>query len=190
MSARGVGRVALVALAIGMVAVVGETSGVAPAWAVVVGVAVALSGAPPVAPRGLTAVAAGGGALLALWLLTWAGASAGLAAAGTAGLLVAAAGLARLRDDPRAPALAVLLGGGTVLAGAHVAGATGAADVAPALGGLVAGLLPVQVAEILTGLRATRHAPPPDAADGREDPDAAGGQEDPVPTADHGAAGS
>lgn len=155
MNARAVGRVALIAVAIGVIAVIGEASGVAPAWAVLLGVAVSLTGAPPVAPRGVAAIAAGGTALLTLWLLTGAGAPAELAAAVTAGLVVGGAGLARLRDDPRLPALAVLLGGGTVLAGAEVAGAegVGVAAVAPALGGLVAGLLPMLVSEVLTGLR-------------------------------------
>lgn len=158
MNARAVGRVALIAVAIGVIAVIGEASGVAPAWAVLLGVAVSLTGAPPVTPRGVAAIAAGGTALLALWLLAGAGASAELAAAATAGLVVGGSGLARLRDDPRVPALAVLLGGGTVLAGARVAGAVGFAEVAPALGGLVAGLLPMLVGEVLTGLRDVREA--------------------------------
>jgi hypothetical protein len=182
MSARAVGRVALIAVAIGLIAVVGEASGVAPAWAVLLGVAVSITGVPPVAPRGLTAVATGAVALLALWALAGAGLSPELAAAATAGLVVAGAGVARLRDDPRAPALAVLLGGGTVLAGAQVAGGTALAEVAPALAGLVAGLLPMQVGEIVTGLPAAR-----DRSDARaQDRDGAATDRGRVRTVDHG----
>lgn len=157
MSARSVGRVALIAVVVGLIAVIGEASGVAPAWAVLIGVAVSITGAPPVAPRGVTAVATGAAAVVALWALAVVGLSSELAAAATAGLVVAGAGLARLRDDPRVPALAVLLGGGTVLAGARVVGGTGVAEVAPALAGLVAGLLPMQVGEVITGLRDARN---------------------------------
>lgn len=158
MSTRAMGRVAVVGLAIGLIAAIGEASGVAPAWAVLAGFAVSVHGAPPVAPRAVTALAAGLAGLAVLSLTAGAGASTAPAAALTAAVLVTGAGLARLRDDSRVPALAVLLGGSTVLAGAHVSGGTGVADVAPALAGLLAGVLPMQVGELVTDLRA-RHFP-------------------------------
>ncbi len=155
MNARAVGRITLIAIAVGGIALVGEASGVAPAWAVLAGLAVSVTGAPPVVHRGVTTLGTAVAVAMVLAVLDGAGAPMSLAVAVVTVVVVAGAGIARLRDDARAPALAVLLGGGVVLAGVHVAGAVGVAEVAPALGGLVAGLLPMQVGEVVSALRAS-----------------------------------
>lgn len=153
MNAASLVRVGLVAVAVAVIAGVGETTGLAAAWAVVVGVAISLSGRGPVAPRGLTSVVGAAVAMALLGLLT-----PGIGEAGAAGvvvaLVVAATGMLRVVDDPRMPAVALLLGGGTALAQAQVAGDTGLHATAPALAGLVAGLVPMQLAEILGRARA------------------------------------
>lgn len=162
MTPRAVGRVVLIAVAVGLLALVGATSGAAAAWAVPIGVAVSLLGEPPVAPRAVTAL---GGAVLA-----WAALGAGLAVSGSLAVgsavavtvLVAATGLLTLRERPMTTAGAVLVGGAVVLGGAQLAGGAGLADVAPAVGGLLLGLLPMQVGEVVAALRRSRGGPATD----------------------------
>lgn len=154
MNPRAVGRVLLIGLAVGVVAGVGEASGVAPAWAVLLGLAVSVVGRPPVVHRGVTALVGGVGTFAALRALGAAGAEGGLAMALVVAVLVVAAGLLRLRDDERHPAWALLVGGGVLLAGVEAADVTVLAEIAPALGGLAAGLLPMLVGEVVAGVRA------------------------------------
>jgi hypothetical protein len=154
MTLRAAGRVLVAGIVVALAAGVGEASGLAPAWAVLAGVAVSVMGSPPVIHRGVTAVAGGAITLLALLLTPAAGSALGTAV--TAGVLAVAGGLVHLRADGRAPAWALLLGGGTVLAGSQVADATTLPHLAPALAGLVVGLLPMQIAEVVAQVRRGR----------------------------------
>lgn len=156
MTARGVGRIVAVALAVGLLALLGGLAGVASAWAVPIGVAVSVLGRPPVAPRALTTLGGGIVALVVHAAVTGATDAEVVGAAVAVTVLMVAAGLLAQRDDPRTPSWAVLVGGATVLAGAQVAGAHALGDVAPALGGLIVGILPMQVGEIVGQLRRRR----------------------------------
>lgn len=159
MSARAVGHVLLVGLAVGLLALVAAASDLAAVWAVPIGVAVSILGEPPAVRRGLATLAGGLGALAVLWAAGGLTGSEEVAAALTVASLVVAAGLLRLTRERGAPAWTVLIGGATVLAGAQLAGGGHLADVAPALGGLILGLLPMQVGEVVILLRRPQARP-------------------------------
>jgi hypothetical protein len=149
MSRSNVARVLLIALLVAVVAGAGEATGLAPAWAVLAGVAVAAAGAPPVVHRGVTALAGGLLALLLALALPGATSGSGWTAALAVGLLAAAGGLLQLRADPRVRAWPLLVGGATVLSAASGTEGPGVEALAPGLTGLAAGLLPLQVAEVV-----------------------------------------
>ena len=153
MTPRAVGRVLLIGAAIGVLGVVAAVSDLAAVWAVPIGVAVSILGEPPAVRRAVATLAAGLVTVVLLWAATGLGASPEVAAGLSVGLLVVLAGLLRLRGEEPAPAWTVLIGGATVLAGAQLAGGSHLADVAPALGGVILGLLPMQVGEVLVVLR-------------------------------------
>jgi hypothetical protein len=153
MTARAVGRVVLIGAGVGLLALVAAASDLAAVWAVPIGVAVSILGEPPAVRRGVATLLAGLVTVALLGAATGLGASQDIAAGLTVGVLVVLAGLLRLRDEVPAPAWTVLVGGATVLAGAQVAGGAHLADVAPALGGLILGLLPMQIGEVVVALR-------------------------------------
>jgi hypothetical protein len=150
---RAVGRVALVGVGVGLLALVAAASDLAAVWAVPIGVAVSILGEPPAVRRGVATLAAGLVTVALLGVATGLGASPDVAAGLSVGVLVVLAGLLRLGGEVPAPAWTVLVGGATVLAGAQVAGGGHLADVAPALGGLILGLLPMQIGEVVVALR-------------------------------------
>lgn len=159
MSARGVARVGVVGIVLGLLAALGEVAGLAVAWAVIVGVAVAVAGSPPVVFRGFTVLvgAIGGIALLRVaGTLVDGGVDHPAVVGLTAGTLMVAAGLLRLHDDERLPAWALLVGGGATVAGAQLASSAAVLDLVGVVTGLVLGLVPAQVGEVVDGVRRAR----------------------------------
>jgi hypothetical protein len=153
MTARAVGRVVLIGAGVGVLALVAAASDLAAVWAVPIGVAVSILGEPPAVRRGVATLVAGLVTVALVGAAAGLGASQDVAAGITVGVLVVLAGLLRLRDEVPAPAWTVLVGGATVLAGAQAAGGAHLVDVAPALGGLILGLLPMQIGEVVVALR-------------------------------------
>ncbi len=168
MTARAVGRVVLIGAGVGLLGLVAAASELAAVWAVPIGVAVSILGEPPAVRRGVATLAAGLVTVALLGAMSGMGASQEVAAGLTVGVLVVLAGLLRLRDEVPAPAWTVLVGGATVLASAQAAGGGHLADVAPALGGLILGLLPMQIGEVVVALRRGDDEPRPSVAVGEE----------------------